>query len=133
MNHIDDMSLSCMNMNHCLGIFWRVVIITGLFPCALSAAVQSDLTHFTASHFSSLAAFETKLYMAQADEPPQQDPQPKSGTLVLPSDYEKQKDAKEQTCVRVCSDWGETCVYDVRKGRKCRRTCKETTMECFEQ
>jgi hypothetical protein len=73
------------------------------------------------------------LYLAQADERPEQNSQPKSGTLVLPPDYDNRKNAREQTCIRVCSNWGETCVYDMNKGRKCRRTCKETTMECFER
>lgn len=51
----------------------------------------------------------------------------------MPSDYDqgRKENKKEQTCLRVCSRWGETCVYDMNKGRQCRRTCKETTMECF--
>ncbi len=122
-----------MNMNRYIEIFWRVVVITGLFSCTLSAAVQSDLSHISIAHFSSQPAIETIFYTAQADEQSQQKPPPKSGTLVLPADYDKQENAKEKTCIRVCSDWGETCVYDMNKGRKCRRTCKETAMECFAQ
>lgn len=51
----------------------------------------------------------------------------------MPSDYNGKEDKKEKTCIRVCSNWGETCVYDINKGRKCRRTCKETSMECFDK
>jgi hypothetical protein len=122
-----------MNMNHYLGSIWRVIVLAGLFPCTLCAAVQSSLSNITSPDFLSLTVFEARLNIAQADEESQQNSQPKSGTLVLPKDYEKQENTKEKNCVRVCSDWGETCVYDVRKGRKCRRTCKETTMECFDQ
>ena len=122
-----------MKIYRYLRIFWHLVILAGLFPCTLSAAVQSDLSAITAAHFSSPTAFVSRLDIAQVDEESQQDTRPKSGTLVLPSDYENQENTKEKNCVRVCSDWGETCVYDVRKGRKCRRTCKETTMECFDK
>ena len=70
--------------------------------------------------------------MAQADEKPDDKAKPKSGTLVLPPGYQTEKaENKEKKCMTVCSRWGETCVFDVNRGRKCRRTCKEFTEECF--
>ena len=73
------------------------------------------------------------LYIAQAEDKSTPETTPKSGTLVMPSDFKEQEEKKEKTCIRVCSNWGETCVYDINKGRKCRRTCKETSMECFDK
>ena len=71
--------------------------------------------------------------LAQADSKaePDEKEKPRSGTLVMPADYEKASDNKEKKCMTVCSRWGETCVFDVNRGRKCRRTCKEFAEECF--
>lgn len=80
-------------------------------------------------------------FMQHSDAPPQillagnsdsgaDAEQPRSGSLVLPVDAEKEK--AEKKCMTVCETWGEDCMIDQRRGvRKCRRTCKEFGQECF--
>ena len=129
-----------MFMSRYLRIICTVVVLAGWLLCPPAAAAMqrySIVIHRHAFH----AGVPATLFLAQADHKPQRDteakpkPKPKSGDLVMPSDYNQgqKTDKKEQTCIRVCSDWGETCVYDINKGRQCRRTCKETTMECFDK
>lgn len=54
---------------------------------------------------------------------------PRSGTVVIPANAEKDK--SEKKCMTVCQRWGQECMYDNNRGRKCRRTCKEFGQECF--
>jgi len=59
---------------------------------------------------------------------------PRPGTLIIPGKEKREKQAEEK-CMTVCARWGEECVY-VNRGaggttRKCRRTCKQFTEECF--
>jgi len=57
-----------------------------------------------------------------------------SGTLVLPGEREAtgRESAGEKKCMKVCKEWGETCIIDPRTGaRKCRRSCERFGVECF--
>ncbi|MEX2525437.1 MAG: hypothetical protein WD750_10810 [Gammaproteobacteria bacterium] len=59
---------------------------------------------------------------------------PRPGTLVLP-DQKKETGQGKKKCMTVCARWGEECAY-INRGaggmtRKCRRTCKQFTEECF--
>jgi hypothetical protein len=56
---------------------------------------------------------------------------PKSGTLLLPESLDRDKNAKDKKCMTVCNRWGEDCIIDPRRGRQCRRTCKEFGEACF--
>lgn len=112
--------------------------MAGWLLCPLTAAAR-PLFSGTVPHRALHSHSSAMLFIAQANQKSQQDTQakskskPKSGELVMPSGYDQgQKDSKKKkTCLRVCSEWGETCVYDINKGRQCRRTCKATSMECF--
>jgi hypothetical protein len=43
-----------------------------------------------------------------------------------------QKENPKKKCMMVCEKWGEDCVINPSTGtRKCRRTCKQLTQECF--
>jgi len=43
-----------------------------------------------------------------------------------------QKENPKKKCMMVCEQWGEDCVINPSTGtRKCRRTCKQLTQECF--
>lgn len=57
-----------------------------------------------------------------------------SGTLVLPRERNLGREAgNSQKCMKVCREWGESCIIDPRTGsRKCRRTCKQFGVECFD-
>ena len=57
-----------------------------------------------------------------------------SGTLILPGEREAtgRESAGDQKCMKVCKEWGESCIIDPRTGaRKCRRTCDRFGVECF--
>lgn len=59
---------------------------------------------------------------------------PRPGTLVMPGQEKEDEQVKEK-CMTVCARWGEECTY-INRGtggttRKCRRTCKQFTEECF--
>ena len=58
-----------------------------------------------------------------------------SGTLVLPRvrDNDSRQAGSSRKCMKVCKQWGESCIIDPRTGsRKCRRTCKQFGVECFD-
>ncbi len=58
-----------------------------------------------------------------------------SGTLVMPGERESagRKSDSGRKCMKVCKEWGETCIIDPRTGgRKCRRSCEQFGIECFE-
>lgn len=61
---------------------------------------------------------------------------PAPGTLVLPGqDSGKEANNRKEKCMTVCARWGEECTL-INRGaggttRKCRRTCKQFTEECF--
>jgi hypothetical protein len=113
-------------------IIYSVILLCAWLPGMSSASISAGAATHAIPDRQMLAP-ESSIYLAQAEPREQPQPPPRSGALVLPDDYEKKEPAKQQSCVRVCSDWGETCVYDNNKGRKCRRTCKQTVMECFDQ
>lgn len=69
------------------------------------------------------------LFIAQAKNK-ENKKSPRSGTLVLPINAEQEKNQTKK-CMTVCSRWGEDCMIDPIRGRKCRRTCKEFSEECF--
>ena len=129
-----------MFMSRYFRITCTVAVLAGWLICPPAAVAKQDLSIAIHRHTIRTGAPVT-LHIAQADQKQKQEPEakpqpkPKSGTLVMPSNYDagQKGSKKEQTCLRVCSDWGETCVYDINKGRQCRRTCKETTMECFDK
>lgn len=57
-----------------------------------------------------------------------------SGTLILPGEREAtgRESTADRKCMKVCKEWGETCIIDPRTGsRKCRRTCERFGVECF--
>ena len=57
-----------------------------------------------------------------------------SGTLILPGERGAtgRESAGERKCMKVCKEWGESCIIDPRTGgRKCRRTCERFGVECF--
>lgn len=57
-----------------------------------------------------------------------------SGALILPGEREAtgRESAGDRKCMKVCKEWGETCIIDPRTGtRKCRRTCERFGVECF--
>lgn len=71
-------------------------------------------------------------FLAQNEEKAKNKYQPKSGTLLMPSDTGKKDDNKEgKKCMTVCNRWGQDCIIDPARGRQCRRTCKEFGEECF--
>lgn len=119
-------------MNRALGVIGTLFLLAVGFPHAWAATMQQNNSRLAFQN-SSPPASRLTIYMAQAGEHSERNQAPKSGTLLMPEDYNKDQNKKQKTCIRTCSDWGETCVYDMNKGRKCRRTCKETTMECFDQ
>jgi len=121
-----------MVMNRALGVISTLFLLVGLLPYTWAGTVQHDFSRL-AFQTSSHPVSRLTIYMAQAGGNSERDQEPKSGTLLMPENYNKEQTKKQQTCIRACSDWGETCVYDINKGRKCRRTCKETTMECFDK
>lgn len=102
----------------------------------MAVAAKAGFSESTPVLSSPAARHPVTLYIAQNDkDKSKSESKPRSGELVMPSNYDEngKGDKKEKTCIRVCSNWGETCVYDINKGRKCRRTCKETSMECFDK
>ena len=78
----------------------------------------------SASRLTLIAQADTKVKKEDEEKP-------RSGALVIPQEFEQKAEKKEKKCMTVCSRWGETCVFDVNRGRKCRRTCKEFAEECF--
>ena len=69
------------------------------------------------------------LFVADASEKEQVPEQ----TDILDSLNDSDDGEKTQKkCMTVCEKWGEDCVINPRTGtRKCRRTCKKLTQECF--
>ena len=70
---------------------------------------------------------------AEKNEKTERIERPLSGTLVFPAAVDEKKTEKE--CMTVCARWGEDCML-VNHGaggmsRKCRRSCKQFTEECF--
>lgn len=56
------------------------------------------------------------------------------GTLVWPGEREAtgRESTSQRKCMKVCKEWGESCIIDPRTGvRKCRRSCKQFGVECF--
>jgi len=109
-----------------------LAVCAGWLLCPMSVAAKSGSAE-SIPDLKSNSGYPLTLYIAQSEDNSKPESAPKSGTLVLPSDFNEKEEKKEKTCIRVCSNWGETCVYDINKGRKCRRTCKETSMECFDK
>ena len=124
-----------MQINRYFKIACLVAVLSGWFLCPLAVAARSSISKSIPDLSSPSAAHPVTLYIAQNDDKSKPESKPRSGELVMPSNYDENGDKgkKEKTCIRVCSNWGETCVYDTNKGRICRRTCKETSMECFDK
>ena len=67
-----------------------------------------------------------------ADVAKNSDEEPRSGSILLPEDFDKnESEGEDKKCMTVCKRWGEDCVIDPNRGRKCRRTCKQFGQECF--
>ena len=124
-----------MHLNRYFRVSCLLAVLSGWLLCPVAVAAKSGFAESTPDFSSFSAVHSETLYIAQAKEKSKQESKPRSGELVMPSNYDENgnQGKKEKTCIRVCSSWGETCVYDINKGRKCRRTCKETSMECFDK
>lgn len=69
------------------------------------------------------------LFVADASD---KEPDPKQTDILDSLDETENADKTEKKCMTVCETWGEDCVINPRTGtRKCRRTCKKLTQECF--
>lgn len=56
------------------------------------------------------------------------------GTLIMPGEREAtgRENTAQRKCMKVCKEWGESCIIDPRTGaRKCRRSCERFGVECF--
>lgn len=117
-----------------LNRYHKTLPLALIFLCWVPGA-NADQAHSgdpdTLRGFASRQESPPKFILVQSDEKEDKETKPKSGTVVYPSDYDNKESSKEKKCMTVCSRWGETCVYDIQRGKKCRRTCKEFTEECF--
>jgi len=70
-------------------------------------------------------------FLVQNDGTGEKKYEPKSGTLLMPSETGKKDVTEGKKCMTVCNRWGQDCIIDPARGRQCRRTCKEFGEECF--
>ncbi len=117
------------------------LLLLGISPATFAASANLDWLVDT----NSTAQRLNLLILAEAENNESGEEEPRSGSLVLPADEDKEKlrsgalvlplnaddNESEKKCLTVCQRWGQDCVYDNRRGRKCRRTCKEFGQECF--
>lgn len=84
--------------------------------------------------FLSAGSASAGVVLAQNNDSRSGEQAPRPGTLVMPGQEKEDKQVREK-CMTVCARWGEECAY-INRGtggttRKCRRTCKQFTEECF--
>ena len=96
-----------------------------------SVAAKPQLVSGPSNHFH-IADNSKKFQDNNSSRPP-------SGSLLLPAQSFQNNNNKnnnvDKRCMTVCERWGEECML-VNQGvgamsRKCRRTCKQFTEECF--
>lgn len=124
-----------MRIKDYLTIFTYVIILSGMISTVYAVPSVFDRANYLEAR-SSFGVEATDVYLVQSNDKPSEksskESTPKPGTLVLPNGFQQKEEPKsEKKCMTVCSRWGETCVFDDKRGRKCRRTCKEFAEECF--
>ena len=107
--------------------------ISVLQAAPVPAGIYSDYARENVQHQITTPAV---LLLAENGAQGSDTPDPMPGTLLLPDDaQEPDKKDGEKKCMTVCARWGEECQY-INRGtgglsKKCRRTCKQFTEECF--
>jgi len=110
----------------------RFYILAGLcliFSSATFAAVQENPVRVPSNGQVMDTSTLVLLFVADAsDKEPVSEQTDILDSLKDPDNADK----TEKKCMTVCEKWGEDCVINPRTGtRKCRRTCKKLTQECF--
>lgn len=112
--------------------FGRCILLIGMLLVgtpAMAAHHQFILNDAAVSSDSLSLPQMPALMIAEAD---QEDVDPGQAEILESiNEADKSEDGKKK-CMMVCERWGEDCVINPRTGtRKCRRTCKQLTQECF--
>ena len=92
-----------MHMNRYFRVSCLLAVLSGWLLCPLAVAARTGFSESMPDLNTPSDVHSLSFSIAQTDEKAKPDSKPRSGDLVMPSNYDENggKDKKEKTCIRV--------------------------------